>query len=226
MLFDTKPAIAHNYLNFGQQYPDAEDALKAWFYEVRAQTWQESRDVLKFFVNAKIEKDEEICFEIIADRYCLKAVFKSSRQILFIKSIEVISKNVFQNSAPFSAIYEENMHIKPIYTEEDLQMAVDRLEDLFPAKEGTPEYDEFVILSELILAFQNDTKEIDFPDPVEAIRYHMWFKDQDEEGLGNVIGSQKLASNILNRTEKLTLPIVWKLCKEWKIPAECLIKPY
>lgn len=213
-------------IDFWEQYSDAEDALKAWFYEVRAQTWQESRDVLKFFVNAKIEKDEKICFDIVADCYYLKAVFKASRQILFIKSIESISKNAFKNSSPFSEINEENMHIKPIYTEEDLQMAVDRLEDLFPAKEGTPEYDEFVILSELILAFQNDTKEIDFPDPVEAIRYHMWFKDQDEEGLVSVIGSQRLANNILNRTEKLTLPIIWRLCKEWKIPAECLIKPY
>lgn len=213
-------------IDFWQKYPDTEEALKTWFYEVRAQTWQESREVLKFFVNAKIEKDEEIYFEIVADCYCLKAIFNASRQILFIKSIESISKNIFQNSSSFSAINEGNMSIKPIYTEEDLQMAVDRLEDLFPAKEGTTEYDEFVILSELIMAFQNDTKQIDFPDPVEAIRYHMWFKDQDEEGLGMVIGSQRLAYNILNRTEKLTLPIIWKLCKEWKIPAECLIKPY
>ena len=213
-------------IDIWQQYPDAEEALKTWFYEVRAQTWQESRDVLKFFANAKIEKDEEIYFDIVVNRYCLKAVFKASRQTLFIKSIKFISKNFFQDSSPFLENNEGNMSIKPIYTEEDLQMAVDRLEGLFPAKEGTPEYDEFVILSELILAFQNDTKQIDFPDPVEAIRYHMWFKDQDEEGLGKVIGSQRLAHNILNRIEKLTLPIIWKLCKEWKIPAECLIKPY
>jgi len=213
-------------IDFWQKYPDAEEALKTWFYEVRAQTWQESRDVLKFFLNAKIEKDEEIYFDIVADCYCLKAIFKASRQILFIKSIESISRTVFQSSSPFSEVNEGNMPIKPIYTEEDLQIAVDRLEDLFLAKEGTPEYDEFVILSELIMAFYNDTKQIDFPDPVEAIRYYMWFKDQDEESLGKVIGSQRLANNILNRTEKLTLPIIWKICKEWKIPADCLIKPY
>jgi HTH-type transcriptional regulator/antitoxin HigA len=213
-------------IDFWQKYPDAEEALRTWFYEVSSQTWQEARDVLKFFANVRIEKDEEICFDIVADRYCLKAIFKTSRQILFIKSIESILKIVLQNSAPFLENNEENMNIKPIYTEEDLQIAVDRLEDLFPAKEGTPEYDEFVILSELILAFQNDTKQIDFPDPVEAIQYHMWCQDQDTEGLGRVIGSQKLANNILNRKEKLTLPIIWKLCKEWRIPAECLIKPY
>ena len=76
------------------------------------------------------------------------------------------------------------------------------------------------------MAFQNDTKQIDFPDPVEAIRYHMWCQDQDVKGLGRVIGSQNLANNILSHKEKLTLPIIWKLCKEWRIPAECLIKPY
>ena len=53
------------------------------------------------------------------------------------------------------------MPIRPIYTQEDL----------FNAEEGTTEYDQFIILSELVLAFQRDNTKIGFPDPVEAIRY-------------------------------------------------------
>ena len=37
---------------------------------------------------------------------------------------------------------------------------------------------------------------MDFPDPVEAIRYHMWWRDQDEWELGKILGSYTLAQDI------------------------------
>lgn len=218
-----------NYLQlqkFWQRYPDAEEALKAWFYEMRAQTWQEGKDVLNYFSNARLFGKEGISFEIIPDKYHVKAIFKPSRQILFIQQIAKHQKRTLQNSSSFLDYTEEIMPIRPIYTQEDLQETVDRLEDLFNAQEGTPEYDQFIILSELVLAFQRDNTKMDFPDPIEAIRYHIWWRDQDEEELGEVLGSHALAQDILNRKKKLTLPMIWKLCTEWQIPAECLIKPY
>ncbi|MBY0461812.1 MAG: type II toxin-antitoxin system HigB family toxin [Alphaproteobacteria bacterium] len=165
-----------NYLQlqkFWQRYPDAEEALKAWFYEMSAQTWQEGRDVLNHFSNAKLLGKEEISFEIIPDKYHIKAIFKSSRQVLLIQQIAKYQKRTLQNVSSFLDNTEEIMTIRPIYTQDDLQETVDRLEDLFNAEEGTPEYDQFVILTELVLAFQRENTKIDFPDPVEAIRYHM-----------------------------------------------------
>ena len=178
-----------NYLQlqkFWQRYPDADEALKAWFYEMSAQTWQEERDVLNHFSHAKLFGKEGMYFEIIPDKYHVKAIFKPSRQILLIQQIEKHQKRNLQNASSFLDNAEDIMPIRPIYTQGDLQETVDRLEDLFNAEEGTPEYDQFVILSELVLAFQRDNTKIVFPDPVEAIRYHMWWRDQDEEELGEV----------------------------------------
>lgn len=190
-------------IDFWQKHPDAEDALKSWFYEVKAQTWQKREDAQKTFSNLKLLENEGISFEIVANRYYLTAIFKASHQLLFIESIFRLPK---RDLLCVSKNNEENMHIKPIYTEQDLQVAIDRLNDLFLAPEGTPQYDEFVVLSELIMSFQDSTKQIDFPDPIEAIRYHMWFKDQNEERLAEILGSQANAQNILERKRKTDCP--------------------
>ncbi len=44
--------------------------------------------------------------------------------------------------------------------------------------------------------------------------------------LARTIGSVSRASEILRRKRHLTIEMIWKLNREWQIPAESLIKPY
>jgi HTH-type transcriptional regulator/antitoxin HigA len=62
------------------------------------------------------------------------------------------------------------MKFRPIKSEQDYQMALKRLEDIFDAKIGTPEGDELEILGILIEHYENEHFSIDLPDPIEAIK--------------------------------------------------------
>lgn len=65
------------------------------------------------------------------------------------------------------------MAIKPIKTKKDYQAAMDRLEDIFDAKPGTPEGDELEVLGILIDKYEQERYPIGYPDPIEAIRFRM-----------------------------------------------------
>ena len=56
------------------------------------------------------------------------------------------------------------MNIKTIKTEQDYNEALERLEVIFDAPEGTPESDEVAILAMLIDTYENEHFPIDLPD--------------------------------------------------------------
>lgn len=66
---------------------------------------------------------------------------------------------------------------------------------------------------------------IEPPDPVDAIHYRMETGNFSRADLGRFIASRQRASDILARKRRLTMPMVWKLHREWGIPAEALIRP-
>ena len=70
------------------------------------------------------------------------------------------------------------MDIKPIRTDKDYEEALQRVELLIDAKEGTTEFDELEILSTLIENYEAKHFSIDIPDPIEAIKFRM-----EQEGL-------------------------------------------
>jgi HTH-type transcriptional regulator/antitoxin HigA len=47
-----------------------------------------------------------------------------------------------------------------------------------------------------------------------------------QKDLAAILQSRSRASKTLNRHRLLTLEQAWKLHREWKIPAEILIRPY
>jgi HTH-type transcriptional regulator / antitoxin HigA len=65
------------------------------------------------------------------------------------------------------------MTIRPIKTKKDYQQALGRLEIIFDAKPGTNAGDELEILTILIEQYEKTNYPIDFPDPVEAIKFRM-----------------------------------------------------
>ena len=118
------------------------------------------------------------------------------------------------------------MHIKPITSQTDLDAALMKIEALFEAEEGSDEYDQFVVLSELVLSYCQAAMPTQFPDPIEALICHMHWKDLTRKDFALLLESSSLAEEILARRKLLTLPVILSICMEWKIPAEALIQEY
>ncbi len=118
------------------------------------------------------------------------------------------------------------MTIVCIRNEKEYVAAIECIDELWDAEVDTPEYEYFEMLAELIDAYERKQWPVDLPDPVAAIKFHMWQKDLNLTDLGTLLGSPLYAFEVLNRKRRLTLPMVWKLCKSWAVPAESLIKPY
>ena len=97
------------------------------------------------------------------------------------------------------------MRVKPIKTKKDYALAMQRLEKIFDAKPWTPEGDELEVLSILIEKYENDHSPIDYPDPIEAIKFRMEQWGYSQNDLAEVVGLKSRASEILNKKRKLTL---------------------
>ena len=118
------------------------------------------------------------------------------------------------------------MNIKPIKTESDYDEALERLEMVFDAKEGSPEADEAQILGMLIEKYEDEHFPIGLPDPVEAIKFRMEQMGYSQADLADIVGLKSRASEILNRKRKLTLEMIRKLHDRLNIPTDVLIQAY
>jgi HTH-type transcriptional regulator/antitoxin HigA len=118
------------------------------------------------------------------------------------------------------------MNIKPIRTKKDYEQALERLEVIFDAKKGTDKGDELEILGMLIENYENEKFPINFPDPVEAIKFRMEQLGYNQTDLANVVGLKSRASEILNRKRKLSLEMIRQLHDRLNIPTEVLIQAY
>ena len=118
------------------------------------------------------------------------------------------------------------MNIKPIKSEKDYQMALQRLEVVFDAKSGSAEGDELELLGILISQYENEHFPIDLPDPIEAIKFRMEQLDYNQNDLARVIGLKSRVSEILNRKRKLSLDMIRKLHEVLHIPTDVLIQAY
>jgi HTH-type transcriptional regulator/antitoxin HigA len=114
---------------------------------------------------------------------------------------------------------------RPIRTETEYKAALAEIEKFFDdePKKGTTEADRFDLLALLIEAYEEQRHPIGPPHPVEMIRHRMRTAGYTQADL---LGSRARASEVLQKKRRLTLPMIWKLSREWKLPAETLIAPY
>jgi HTH-type transcriptional regulator/antitoxin HigA len=117
--------------------------------------------------------------------------------------------------------------ICPLRSEADYEAALDEIERYFEdePKPGTREADRFDLLALVIEDYERRRWSIEPPDAIDAIRYRMETSGQTQADLGRLLGSRQRASDILTGKRSLTMKMVWKLNREWGIPAEALIAP-
>jgi HTH-type transcriptional regulator / antitoxin HigA len=118
------------------------------------------------------------------------------------------------------------MTIRPIKNKKDYTLAIKRLEVIFDSRPGSKEGDELEVLGILIEKYENDHFPIDFPDPIEAIKFRMEQKGYNQTDLARVVGLKSRASELLSKKRKLTLEMIRKLHNKLSIPTEVLIQDY
>lgn len=118
------------------------------------------------------------------------------------------------------------MNLSPIKTEKDYQKALERLDEIFDAKKGSPEGDELEILGILIEKYEDEKFPIGLPDPIEAIKFRMEQMGMKNKDLAEIVGFRSRVSEILNRKRKLTLDMIRKIHTVMNIPTEVLIQAY
>jgi HTH-type transcriptional regulator/antitoxin HigA len=118
------------------------------------------------------------------------------------------------------------MTIKPIRTKKDYQAALKKLENIFDARPGTPEGDELEVLGILIDKYEQEHFPVDFPDPIEAIKFRMEQMGYSQSDLAKVVGLKSRASEILSKKRKLTLEMIRQLHQSLNIPTDVLIQSY
>lgn len=120
------------------------------------------------------------------------------------------------------------MQIRPLKNEADYDAALKEIERYFekePAP-GSRDGDRFDLLALVIGDYENRHWPIDPPDPVAAIEFAMEQRGVTRSQLEPILGSRARVSEILARKRHLTLPMIWRLHRTLKIPAEALIGPY
>ena len=118
------------------------------------------------------------------------------------------------------------MEWKVIKNERAYQKALKRLESIFDASKNSKEGDELELLSLLIDNYELEKTPIDFPDPIEAIKFRMEQLGYKQKDLEDALGLKSRVSEILNKKRKLTLDMIRKLNEELGIPTEVLIREY
>ena len=118
------------------------------------------------------------------------------------------------------------MNIKPIKTEADYKLAIERLEEVFDAPIGAPESDEADVLGLLVDEYEKKHYPIEAPDPIEAIKIRMEEMQLKQVDLVDVIGSKSRVSEVLNRKRKLTIEMIRNLTKRLNLSPDLLISDY
>ncbi|MFO7631615.1 MAG: hypothetical protein R6W76_03695 [Caldilinea sp.] len=119
-----------------------------------------------------------------------------------------------------------SLHLKPIHNDDDSAAALQEIDRLWDAADGTPEADTLEILVTLVEAYERNRYELPPPDPIEAIEYFLESRGWTRKELEPYIGSRGRVSEIMGRKRPLTITMIRNLERATGIPASILIQPY
>jgi len=118
------------------------------------------------------------------------------------------------------------MQIRPIKTKADHRAALKEIERLMDARPGTPAGDRLEVLTTLVEHYESQHEQIEPPDPIDALVYHMDSRGLKRRDLEPYLGSRARVAEVLNRRRSLTIEMIRKLHAGLGISAEVLIRPY
>lgn len=116
--------------------------------------------------------------------------------------------------------------IAPIRDEAAHREALTEIERLWGAAPGTAEGDRLDVLMVLVDGYERTKWPDEDLDPIDAVKARMENSGRTRKDFEKIVGSSGRASEILNRKRHLTLPMIWKLVRDWQMPADLLVRPY
>jgi HTH-type transcriptional regulator/antitoxin HigA len=116
------------------------------------------------------------------------------------------------------------MQPKLIKTTHAYQEALRRVEHLMDAAPGSADEEELELWSLLIDRYEQDHFPIDFPDPIDAIKFRMEQEGLRQKDLQPFLPSKSRVSEILNRKRGLSLGMIRSLHRGLGIPVEVLVR--
>ena len=121
------------------------------------------------------------------------------------------------------------MEIHPIRSDEDHQAALKEIDSYWGAPEGSEEGDRLDVLLALVDVYEEKRWPIDIDenfDPIDVLNHAIEEFGHTQPELAELLGSRSRASEILSRRRALTVDMIHKISKAWKISADLLVRPY
>lgn len=118
------------------------------------------------------------------------------------------------------------MNYRIIKNERQYRAALKRLEEIFASRRTAKTADELELLTMLIEKYEDERYAVEFPDPIEAIKFRMEQLGMKQKDLADAIGLKSRASEILSRKRKLTIEMIRKLHDTLGIPTDVLLREY
>jgi HTH-type transcriptional regulator / antitoxin HigA len=114
-----------------------------------------------------------------------------------------------------------------INTKKECELATTRLEELStnPPEENSQEGRELMLLGYLIDQYEERTFEVQYPQPIDAIKIRMKDLGLKINDLLNIFGDRGTASKVLNNQRGLSLSMIRQLADRLSLPVSLLIQP-
>ncbi|MCA4895950.1 MAG: hypothetical protein ING84_13185 [Cytophagales bacterium] len=114
-----------------------------------------------------------------------------------------------------------------IKTKKEYELATKRLEELStnPPEENSQEGRELMLLGYLIDQYEERTFEVEYPQPIDAIKIRMEDLGLKITDLLNIFGDRGTASKVLNNQRGLSLSMIRQLADRLSLPVSLLIQP-
>ncbi|NIJ55798.1 helix-turn-helix domain-containing protein [Dyadobacter arcticus] len=116
------------------------------------------------------------------------------------------------------------MEIKIIETEEEYNIAIERIDQLFDALKGSKEASELDLLTLLVNKYEEENYPIEEPDPVEYIKIRMEEMGLKASDLIPFMGNKGNVSKVLSRKRGLSIDMIRNLHKGLGFPLDILIQ--
>jgi HTH-type transcriptional regulator / antitoxin HigA len=106
------------------------------------------------------------------------------------------------------------------------EKALKRIQEIFHAEPGSPEFDELELLAILVDEYESRHFHITTPEPLEIIHFVIEQRGLRQTDLVGILGDKTNVSKVLNRKRPLTIDMIRKFSKAFHISADLLIQEY
>jgi HTH-type transcriptional regulator/antitoxin HigA len=118
------------------------------------------------------------------------------------------------------------MQIRRVQDEASYREALREIERLWDAAPGTEEREAVRVLADLVELYESRHFAVPDADPIEVLEFAISDMGRSQKELGEVLGSSSRASEVMNRKRALTIEMIDKISRAWRIPVAALAKPY